>query len=62
MLTTIIWLIGTICTVWCVLDLFKKPIGIIGKLIVGIFLLCTSWLGLALYYFWIREKVTSWFK
>ena len=30
---TILWLAGVICSIWCVLDIFKKPIGIIGKII-----------------------------
>ena len=49
---TIIWLVGLICSIWCVLDILKKPIGIVGKLV----------MGLALYYFWARHHVTSWFK
>ena len=59
---TIIWLAGLICAIWCVLDIFKKPIGLIGTLIMTVIVLATSWLGLALYYFWARNKMTSWFK
>lgn len=58
----IIWLVGTICAIWCVLDIFKKPIGLIGKLILSVILLATSWLGLAVYYFWARHHITEWFK
>ena len=59
---TIIWLAGLICAICCVLDIFKKPVGLIGKLIMTVIVLATSWLGLALYYFWARNKMTSWFK
>jgi hypothetical protein len=59
---TIIWLAGLICAIWCVLDIFKKTVGLIGKLIMTVIVLATSWLGLALYYFWARNKMTSWFK
>ena len=59
---TIIWLAGLICAIWCGLDIFKKPVGLIGKLIMTVIVLATSWLGLALYYFWARNKMTSWFK
>lgn len=59
---TIIWLAGLICAIWCVLDIFKKPVGLIGKLIMTVIVLATSWLGLALYYFWARNKMASWFK
>ena len=58
----ILYLIGLICSVWCVLDIFKKNIQLPGKLIVSILVLATSWVGLALYYFWARNKVESWFK
>lgn len=58
----ILYLIGLICSIWCVLDIFKKNIQLPGKLIVSILVLATSWVGLALYYFWARTKVESWFK
>ncbi|MBQ3122287.1 MAG: PLDc N-terminal domain-containing protein [Bacteroidaceae bacterium] len=59
---TIIWLAGIVCAIWCVLDIFKKPISIVGKLIMTVIVLATSWLGLILYYFWARHQMTSWFK
>ena len=59
---TIIWLAGLICAIWCILDIFKKPVGLVGKLFMTIIVLATSWLGLALYYFWARNKMTTWFK
>ena len=59
---TIIWLAGLICAIWCILDIFKKPVGLVGKLVMTIIVLATSWLGLALYYFWARNKMTTWFK
>jgi hypothetical protein len=59
---TIIWLAGIVCAIWCVLDIFKKPISIVGRLIMTVIVLATSWLGLILYYFWARHQMTSWFK
>ena len=59
---TIIWLAGIVCAIWCVLDIFKQPISLVGKVIMTVVVLATSWLGLLLYYFWARHKVTSWFK
>ena len=59
---TIIWLAGIVCAIWCVLDIFKQPISLVGKVIMTVIVLATSWLGLLLYYFWARHKVTSWFK
>jgi hypothetical protein len=58
----ILWLIGTICAIWCVMDIFKKPVGIVGKLVMTIVVLATSWFGLIFYYFFARDKVTTWFK
>ena len=58
----ILYLIGLICSIWCVLDIFKKNIQLPGKLIVSLVVLATSWVGLVLYYFWARTKVESWFK
>ena len=58
----ILWLIGTICAIWCVMDIFKKPVGIVGKLVMTIVVLATSWFGLIFYYFFARDKVITWFK
>ncbi len=59
---TLIWLAGLVCAIWCVLDIFKKPITLPGKLITAVVVLLTSWVGLALYYFWARKHITTWFK
>ncbi len=54
MIGTIIWLIGVACAIWCVMDIFKKNISTAGKVIAAIVVLLTSWLGLAVYYFYGR--------
>lgn len=59
---TLIWLAGVICTIWCVLDIWKKDITLVGKVVVAVIVLLTSWIGLAVYYFWARHHVTEWFK
>lgn len=59
---TILYLAGLVCAIWCVLDILKQPIGLVGKLVVAIAVLATSWVGIAVYYFWARHQVTSWFK
>lgn len=33
MIGTIVWLIGLVCAIWCVLDIFKKNISTGGKVI-----------------------------
>ncbi len=59
---TILYIVGLVCSIWCVLDIFKKNITLPGKLIASIVVLATSWIGLALYYFWARHHITTWFK
>ena len=56
MIGTIIWLIGVACAIWCVMDIFKKNISTAGKVIAAIVVLLTSWLGLAVYYFYIWKS------
>ena len=58
----ILYIVGLVCSIWCVLDIFKKNITLPGKLIASIVVLATSWIGLALYYFWARHHITTWFK
>ena len=59
---TIIWIVGIVCNVLSIVDVFKKNITTIGKIIMTVLLLLTSWIGLALYYFWAKNHVTEWFK
>ncbi|MBQ5670276.1 MAG: hypothetical protein IIV29_06260 [Tidjanibacter sp.] len=58
----IIYIVGLICTIWCVLDVFKKNIDLAWKIILAVVLLATSWIGLILYYFWARHHVEQWLK
>lgn len=59
MLSLIIWLIGVICCIWCILDVFKKKsIGLGVKILIAILLIITSWLGLLIYYFIVRKQIS----
>ena len=62
MIGTIVWLIGLVCAIWCVLDIFKKNISTGGKVIAAVVVLLTSWVGLAVYYFYGRDQLQEWFK
>ena len=62
MIGTIIWLIGVACAIGSVMDIFKKNISTAGKVIAAIVVLLTSWLGLAVYYFYGRDHLEEWFK
>lgn len=54
----ILYLIGLACAIWCVYDLFTtKKIDILWKVVISIVLLSTSWIGLAVYYFLLRNRI-----
>ena len=58
MLGTILYILGIICAVWCVLDIFKTAkCGLVGKIIASILVLLCSWIGFAVYYFLVRGKI-----
>ena len=55
----IIWIIGLVLCIKAVLEILKWNIDGIRKLLVVIILLLTSWVGLAVYYFWGRENLEA---
>ncbi len=59
---TIIWLIGTVLAIMAVLDVFKKNISTSWKIIWAVLLLVTGWIGLAVYYFFAKDKIEGWSK
>ena len=61
-MSTIIYLVGVVLSVIAVLDIVKKPISLVGKIITAVLVLCTSWIGLAVYYLYAKDHLTDWFK
>lgn len=58
MLATIVYVVGLIAAIWCVLDIFKKPkLNLLWKIVLAIAVLAFSWIGLLVYYFLIRDKI-----
>ena len=54
----ILWLVGAICCIWCIKDVWAKPkLDKVLKLVISIALLCCSWLGLAVYYFIHKDRL-----
>jgi hypothetical protein len=54
----IVYWLGFIIALWCVLDIFKKSkLGIIGKILLSIAVVAFSWLGFIVYYFIIRDRI-----
>ena len=59
---SIIYIIGVVLSVLAVLDIIKKPISVVGKIITAVLVLATSWVGLAVYYLYAKDRLTKWFK
>ncbi len=58
MIGFIIWLVGLICCIWCIKDVWSKPkLDNVVKILLTIALLCFSWIGLAVYYFLLKDRL-----
>ena len=57
MLGFIIWLVGVICCIWCIKDVWAKNLDTVIKILLTIGLLVCSWIGLAIYYFLLRNRL-----
>ena len=62
MIGTIIWIIGVALAVKAVLEIWKWDVDTVKKLLVAILILITSWIGLAVYYFWGRQNLPQMLK
>lgn len=55
---TILYILGIVAAIWCVLDIFKKTkIDAIMKIVIAVAVLATSWVGFAVYYFIVRSRI-----
>jgi DMSO reductase anchor subunit len=61
-MATVVYLVGLVLAVLAVIDILKKPISLVGKVICSVIVLCTSWIGLAVYYLYAKNHITDWFK
>ena len=58
MVSFLIWLVGVICCIWCIKDLWAKPkVDKVVKLVLTVALLCFSWIGFVVYYFIIKDRI-----
>lgn len=54
----IVYIVGIILSIWCVIDLFKnKTIHVAWKILISILILSTSFIGLLIYYFILRSLI-----
>ena len=61
-MASIVYIIGVVLAVIAVLDILKKPISLVAKIIVAALVLLTSWIGLAVYFLYAKDHLTEWFK
>lgn len=52
----LVYILGIIAAIWCVLDILKKPWGLLKKIIVAVLVLIFSWVGF-LVYILLRNKL-----
>ncbi len=58
MIALILWLVGLFCCIWCIKDVWSKShVDTLIKLLLTVALLCFSWLGLAVYYFIVKDRI-----
>ncbi|MBO5808180.1 MAG: hypothetical protein J6R15_02375 [Bacteroidales bacterium] len=58
MIGFIVWIIGLVCCIWCIKDVWKKTkIDTVIKILLTIGLLVCSWIGLAVYYFILKDRI-----
>ena len=58
----IIWIVGLVLCIKAVLDIWKWNVDTVKKLLVIVLVLLTSWIGLAVYYFWGRQNLPQMLK
>ena len=59
MIGLIVWLVGLLCCLWCIKDVWnnKKHLDQVVKIILTVALLAFSWVGLAVYYFILKDRL-----
>jgi len=61
-MVSLVYLAGVVLSILAVIDIIKKPISLVGKVITAVLVLGTSWIGLAVYYLYAKDRLTKWFK
>ena len=62
MIGFIIYIIGLVLCIKAVLEILALNGNMPKKLIAAILIVITSWIGLAVYYFYARENMAQWVK
>lgn len=62
MLGFVIWVIGVVLTVKAAVEVWNLNVDMVKKIVVIVLLVLTSWLGLAFYYLYAKDKLAGWLK
>lgn len=58
MIAFLVWLAGLICCFWCIKDVWSKAnVDTLIKILLTVALLCFSWIGFAVYYFIVKDRI-----
>ena len=58
----IIWIVGLVLSIKAALEIFQLEGDLLKKVLFIVLVLCFSWIGLAVYYLYAREKMAQWVK
>lgn len=58
----IVWVIGLLLTIKAGLEIWNTNGDVAKKLLLIVLIILTSWLGLAFYYFFAKDKIGEWVK
>ena len=62
MISFIIWIIGIVLCIKAAIEILSLEGDFLKKAVALILLLLTSWVGLAVYYFFAKDKMAGWVK
>ena len=62
MIGFIVWIVGLVLSVKAALEIYRLNGDFIKKVLFIVLVLCCSWIGLAVYYLFAREKMVQWVK
>jgi hypothetical protein len=57
MIGILVWVLGLICCIWCIKDVWSKKLDTVVKVLLTIALLAFSWIGFAVYYFILKDRL-----
>ena len=61
-MASLIYIIGVVLSIIAVLDILKKPISLVGKILSAVLVLALCWIDLLVYVLLARDRLTKWFK